>query len=50
MGPISGGIIAASVYWFAFLGGREKLVTSRRSEQPIGGGPEDDRDLAADET
>jgi aquaporin TIP len=40
IGPVGGGIIAAGVYWFAFLGGREKMVSARRSEQPIGGGPE----------
>ena len=43
IGPIGGGIIAAAVYWFTFLEGREKLVAARRSEQPIGGGPDADR-------
>jgi MIP family channel proteins len=43
IGPIGGGIIAAAVYWFTFLGGREKLVVAPRSEQPIGGGPEADQ-------
>jgi len=42
VGPVSGGVIAGSLYWFAFLGGREKLVSVRRSDQPIGGGPEED--------
>ena len=37
IGPIGGGVIAASVYWFAFLGGREKLVRVPRSEKPIEG-------------
>jgi len=37
IGPIGGGVIAASVYWFAFLGGREKLVRLPRSEKPIEG-------------
>ncbi len=37
IGPIGGGIVAAAVYWFAFLDGREKLVASRKSEHPIGG-------------
>jgi MIP family channel proteins len=40
IGPIGGGVIAASVYWFVFLGGREKLVRSPKSEVPIGGGPD----------
>jgi len=40
IGPIGGGIIAAAVYWFGFLGGREKLVSAPKSEQPIGGGPD----------
>ena len=33
----SRGVIAASVYWFAFLGGREKMVRLPRSEKPIEG-------------
>ena len=37
IGPIGGGVIAASVYWFAFLGGREKLVRVPRTEKPIEG-------------
>jgi aquaporin Z len=37
IGPIGGGVIAASVYWFAFLGGREKMVRLPRSEKPIEG-------------
>ena len=37
IGPIGGGVIAASVYWFAFLGGREKLVRLPRTEKPIEG-------------
>jgi MIP family channel proteins len=45
VGPVSGAILGASLYWFAFLGGREKLVSVRKSEQPIGGGPEDDPSL-----
>ena len=43
IGPVGGAVIAAGVYWFAFLGGREKLVSAARSEQPIGGGPEGDQ-------
>jgi Major intrinsic protein len=43
IGPVTGGILAGGVYWFSFLGGREKLVSARRSEQPIGGGPESDQ-------
>jgi MIP family channel proteins len=38
-GPLSGGIIAAAVYVFAFLRSRE--VAAPRSETPIGGGPEE---------
>ena len=37
IGPIGGGVIAASVYWFAFLGGREKLVRLPRTQKPIEG-------------
>jgi aquaporin TIP len=37
VGPIGGGVIAATVYWFAFLGGREKLVRLPRTEKPIEG-------------
>jgi len=37
IGPIGGGVIAAAVYWFAFLGGREKLVRVPRTEKPIEG-------------
>ncbi len=37
IGPVGGGIVAAAVYWFAFLDGREKLISSRKSEHPIGG-------------
>jgi MIP family channel proteins len=47
IGPVTGWILAGGVYWSSFLGGREKLVSARRSEQPIGGSPEDDQqDLA----
>ncbi|MFL5800057.1 MAG: MIP family channel protein [Actinomycetota bacterium] len=37
IGPIGGGIAGAGVYWFAFLNGREKLATARKSEHPVGG-------------
>jgi hypothetical protein len=40
IGPIGGSIVAAAVYWFGFLGGREKLVAAPKTEQPIGGGPD----------
>jgi MIP family channel proteins len=40
IGPVGGGVIAAAVYWFGFLGGREKLVSAPSTEQPIGGGPD----------
>lgn len=46
IGPVGGGVIAAAVYWFSFLGGREKMVGAPRTEQPIGGGPEGDREPA----
>jgi MIP family channel proteins len=39
-GPLSGGIIAAAVYWFSFLRLRE--VAGPRTEMPIGGGPEEE--------
>lgn len=39
-GPLAGGIVAASVYWTAFLRGRE--VSAPRTDTPIGGGPEED--------
>ena len=39
-GPLAGGIVAASVYWFSFLRGR--VVTAPRTETPIGGGPEEE--------
>ena len=39
-GPLAGGIVAASVYWFSFLRGR--LVTAPRTDTPIGGGPEEE--------
>ncbi|HEY7280014.1 MAG TPA: aquaporin [Actinomycetota bacterium] len=42
IGPIGGGVIAAAVYWFAFLDGREKLASARKSEHPIGGPTESD--------
>jgi MIP family channel proteins len=42
IGPIGGGVIAAAVYWFAFLDGREKLTSARKSEHPIGGPTESD--------
>jgi MIP family channel proteins len=39
-GPLSGAILAAAVYWFAFLRGRD--VAAPRTETPIGGGPEEE--------
>ena len=42
IGPVSGGVVAAFVYWFAFLEGREKLARAPKTEQPIGGGPAGD--------
>jgi MIP family channel proteins len=39
-GPLSGGIIAAAVYWLSFL--REREAYAPREEVPIGGGPEED--------
>ena len=46
-GPLSGGIIGAAVYWFAFLRGRE--VSAPRTKTPIGGGPEEDLPAGPDE-
>jgi MIP family channel proteins len=40
IGPVIGGLIAASLYSFVFL--RERRVTAPRTETPIGGGPEED--------
>jgi MIP family channel proteins len=45
VGAIGGGIIGAGIYWFAFLGGREKVVAAPKTERPIGGGPESDQEL-----
>ena len=39
IGPLGGSVIAAAIYWFAFLRGRE--VSSPRTETPVGGGPEE---------
>jgi MIP family channel proteins len=40
IGPVTGGVAAASLYLFVFLRGRE--VAAPRTETPIGGGPEED--------
>jgi MIP family channel proteins len=40
VGPVVGGLVAASVYVFAFL--RERPTWAPRTETPIGGGPEED--------
>lgn len=40
VGPVIGGLVAASVYSFAFL--REREVAAPRTETPIGGGPEEE--------
>ena len=40
IGPVTGSVIAASVYWISFLRGRE--VSAPRTETPIGGGPEEE--------
>jgi hypothetical protein len=45
VGPVAGAIIAAALYWFAFL--RDREVSAPRTETPIGGGPEEDLDLDA---
>ncbi len=49
-GPLAGGIVGASIYWFSFLRGR--LVIAPRTETPIGGGPEEELPTgpAVDET
>lgn len=38
VGPLAGGVLAAVIYYFVFLRGRE--VATQRDETPIGGGPE----------
>lgn len=40
LGPVTGAIIAGAVYWLVFL--RDREVSAPRTEQPIGGGPEED--------
>jgi aquaporin Z len=40
IGPVTGSVIAASIYWLTFLRGRE--VSVPRTETPIGGGPEEE--------
>jgi aquaporin Z len=40
LGPLAGGVIAAEVYWFLFLRGRE--VSAPLTDVPIGGGPQDE--------
>jgi MIP family channel proteins len=44
IGPLGGGVIAAAVYWFAYL--RDREVSAPREEVPIGGGPEEDLSMA----
>jgi MIP family channel proteins len=39
VGPVIGGLVAASLYAFVFL--RERRVVAPRTETPIGGGPEE---------
>lgn len=38
VGPLAGGVLAAVVYYFVFLRGRD--VVTQRGEMPVGGGPE----------
>jgi len=40
VGPVSGSVVAAVLYWFSFLRFRE--VSAPRTETPIGGGPEEE--------
>jgi hypothetical protein len=40
VGPVIGGLVAASLYAFVFL--RERRVVAPRTETPIGGGPEEE--------
>jgi glycerol uptake facilitator-like aquaporin len=47
IGPVTGGIIAAAVYWFAYL--RDREVRAPRTETPIGGGPEEDIPFSPDD-
>jgi MIP family channel proteins len=46
LGPLAGGVIAAEVYWFLFLRGRD--VSAPMTETPIGGGPAGDLDDLGD--
>jgi aquaporin Z len=39
VGPLAGGVLAAVIYYFVFLRGRE--VPAPRAEVPVGGGPEE---------
>jgi MIP family channel proteins len=45
-GPLLGGVLAATLYLFAFLGGR--AVVAPREKMPIGGGPEEDLEPTED--
>jgi len=40
IGPITGAVLGAALYWFVYL--REREVSTQRTETPIGGGPEED--------
>ena len=40
VGPVSGAIVAATLYWWVYL--RDREVSVPRTETPIGGGPEED--------
>ena len=47
VGPMVGAVLAASLYWFAYL--REREVRAPRTETPIGGGPEEDIPFSPDD-
>jgi MIP family channel proteins len=47
IGPITGAVLGAALYWFVFL--RDREVSAQRTQTPIGGGPEEDLPPSAEE-
>jgi MIP family channel proteins len=48
VGPVTGAVIGAALYWFVFLRDRE-MVSAPRTETPIGGGPEEDLSVGSED-